>query len=142
MYKLLGRGVTTDVQLTRIGKRLFGNKWLGVHASDVKPAVIMSKITSKTGLYYGIINVDGRFDPGSHWLSIIYDKAHDIWYIWDSFARKSKRLIPKFIRTIGFKYIDINQKSDQRNDQDDCGQRSSALLLYVAKHGLSNVHLI
>lgn len=153
MYKILGRGSTSDYQLDRVGKRLFKTKWLGVHPVNVKPSIVMSKIHAVdrsaqqnkikgNGMYYGIINVDHSNEPGSHWLSIIYDKSQDTWYIWDSFARKSTRLIPKFIRTIGYKYIDLNKKSNQLDSQDDCGQRSLALMLYIAKHGIQSAHLI
>jgi hypothetical protein len=134
MYTILGKGVTTDRQLNKVGKKLFGEQWLGVYPSDIKPHQLMKHV--KQGPNYGIINVDGKNDPGSHWLSIYWNAPDDKWIIWDSFARKSKRLIPAFIKTIGYRYIDLNEKSDQKSSQDDCGARSMAVLLYIKKHGL------
>jgi hypothetical protein len=91
---------------------------------------------------YAIINVDGRYDPGSHWLSVIFDATKNKYYIYDSFARRLKKLIPKFVSVIGFNYITMNTKSDQKNSESTCGQRSMAVLLYVAKYGLEPAMLI
>lgn len=137
MYRLLGKGVTTDRQLEFVGRRLFGVNWLGVFPSDVKPRELLKHV-DVDGSYYGIINVDGRSDPGSHWLAIILQKIEGsmFYHIYDSYARKSKRLIPKFIKTIGYKYIDLNGESDQTKKETNCGARSMAVLLFVARHGL------
>jgi len=133
MYQALGRGVTTDIQLEKVGKKLFGQRWLGVYPVDVKPHEIMKNI--KPGLNYGILNVDGRDSVGSHWLSVCYDTKKDQWLIYDSFARKSTKLIPKFIRTIGYKYYDLNKGADQLDHQESCGARSMAMLIHISKHG-------
>jgi len=133
MYTALGRGVTTDRQLNRIGKKLFGRRWLGVYPVDVKPKTIMRKMNP--GANYGIINVDGSGLPGSHWLSVCYDTKKDKWLIYDSFARKSTKLIPTFIKTIGYKYHDINTGADQPDHESSCGARSMAMLIHIAKHG-------
>jgi hypothetical protein len=138
MFRLLGRGVTSDHQLNIVGKRLFGKSWLGVFSSDVLPNQLMKNV--KPGKNYGIINVDGRNEPGSHWLSIFIDTTVENakWHIYDSYARHSKRLIPKFIKTIGFKYIDMNTKSDQSETEESCGARSMAVLLHIKRHGIQS----
>lgn len=139
MKKILGNGMTTDAQLNKVGKKLFGSRWIGVFSSDVKPTVLMPK-TSPTGLSMGIINVDGKYLPGSHWLGIIYDGSK--WYIYDSFNRRSKKLIPKFIKMLGYNYVDTNSKADQKNSEDNCGSRVMAFLLFVKRYGIHRAHVV
>ena len=138
--KILCHGVSSDVPLDRVGRKLFGKKWLGIFASDVKANVFSKNIT--TGLNYSIINVDGSGEPGSHWLSVIFDTKSDLFYIWDSYARKSTKLIPKFAKMLGYRYIDINKKGDQGDEETNCGARSMAFILFVKKHGLKFAHHI
>ena len=141
MYQVLGRGITNDLQLNKVGKSLFGKQWLGVFPVDVKPARFLANVQPGK-LNYAIINVDGQSDPGSHWLSVIFDASNNKYYIYDSFARRLKRLIPKFVKTIGFNYITMNGGSDQKNSSMDCGARSMSVLLFVAKHGLTPAMMI
>ena len=127
----MGRGTTTDVQLDRLGKKLFGRSWLGVYPSDKD----IMKNVKNLRLYYGIINVDRSYEPGSHWIAIIYDRMADLFHIWDSFGRPSKQLIPNFIKKIN--YVDMHRNgADQKNKQNSCGQRSIAILLMAKKYGL------
>ena len=135
IYKALGRGVTTDNQLNRIGKKLLAKRYIGTFPQDIKPQQIMPK--TRAGNCYFIINTDLTKGPGLHWVSVYYSKADDKFYVYDSFARSSCSLLPHFIRTIGSSYIDINKKGDQANDEDNCGQRSLAFLIFVHKHGIA-----
>ena len=144
MYKALGRSVTTDRQLEFVGRRLFGENWLGVFPSCVKPREFLKR-ADIDGFYYAILNVSPANDPpGTHWLAVILRKreGNAFYYIWDSYARNSKKLIPRFIKSIGYKYIDINGQSDQKVSESDCGARSMAVLLYVARHGIASAKLI
>lgn len=139
MYRVLGKGITTDRQLNTVGKQIFGKEWLGVFPSDVKPYTLMKNATMD-GKSYGIINVDGSGEPGSHWYSIFRDASQPNakWYLWDSFARKSTRMIPKFIKTIGYRYIDLNKTADQKKSELDCGARAMAVLAYIKKYGIQS----
>ena len=134
MYSILGNDVTSDLQLNSVGRKIFKNSWLGVHPVNVKKATLMNRI--KPGLNYGIINVDHSSLPGSHWLSIIYNGK--TWYIYDSYARKLKKLIPRFIRSIDFRYINMNKQADQKDNENSCGARSMAVLLYTCKYGIQS----
>lgn len=139
----MGQNSTTDSQLNKIGKRLFKEQWIGVHPVDVKPKKIMPHLITSRGMHYGIINVDGSSQPGSHWQSVIYDGKTRHWWIWDSFGRKSSKLIPKFIKTIGSDYIDINiNGSNQKNSEESCGQKSIAMLLFIKKYGLKSARKV
>ncbi len=134
---MLGKGVTSDAQLDHVGKKLIGKCYLGTFPVDVKP-IYYPACKDK----YFIINVDGKNSPGSHWLAVFFSHELNTYLIYDSFARKSRRLIPRFISTIGYKYIDVNKKSDQRVSQDNCGQRSLAMLAFIKKYGYQHARLI
>lgn len=131
MIAVLGNGITTDSQLNTVGRKLFKSKWLGVHPSDVSARTI--NIKQRRGHKYFIINVDGSSEPGSHWLGVAWDGSK--FHIYDSYARSSKKLIPSFIKTIGYDYIDANHTADQRDREDNCGARAMAWLVYAAKYG-------
>lgn len=135
MYEVIGtRGVTTDLQLERVGKKTLGKKYIGTFTQDVKPKTIMPKMTP--GNNYFILNQDVSSGPGIHWISCIYSTNTDQFIIYDSFGRKSRKLLPHFIRSIGARYIDINKEGDQPDSSSDCGQRSLAFLIFVKKYGL------
>ena len=135
----LGKGVTADSQLTKVGKALLGDSYLGTFAVDVKPIRLVTPPGTEA---YFIINVDGSNHPGSHWLAVYKSPDLNKYLIYDSFARKSKRLIPKFIKTVGFRYVDVNKKSDQEVKEDNCGQRSLAMLVFIKKYGYKKAKLI
>lgn len=136
MYKLLGKGMTTDTQLTKVGKKLLGASYLGTFSSDIK----ISNIPKNLPIYF-IINVDGEYDEGSHWLAISRLAGNDKYHIYDSFARKSKILIPTFIKS-HYKYIDLNKNADQTTKETNCGARCMAVLVYVARHGIKSAKCI
>jgi hypothetical protein len=135
--KKVGKGVTTDTTLNRLGRQLLGKSFLGVFSSDFKPRAMRTGRTSSF-----IINVDGSNLPGSHWLAVAKHPAVNKFIIYDSFARKSKKLIPNFIKTVGYEYVDINRKSDQKIHEDNCGQRSLAFLVFLKKYGVEAARAI
>jgi hypothetical protein len=136
MYKYLNRGLTYDKDLSRVGKAFLKDKFLGTFSSDVKLAKINRLSKGKTTVYF-IINVDGKTEPGSHWLAII--KTGGVYHIYDTFARKLSNLIPNFLKTVRHEYTQVNGKSDQHVNSEVCGQRSLALLLYGYKYGIDKI---
>ncbi len=141
MYKIVGhKKATTDTQLTRIGRKIFGKDYLGTFPQDVKPNAVMSKVTK--GDSYFIINLDKKNKPGVHWIGVYYNTNTDKFYIYDSFARKSSKILPHFIKTIGYKHVDMNGGSDQTDKMEDCGQRSLSYLVFVKKYGIQNARHI
>lgn len=135
MYQVLGRGITNDLQLNKVGKSLFGKQWLGVFPVDVKPARFLTNV-QRGRLNYAIINTGDSKSAGIHWIAVIFDASKNKYYIYDSFARRLKKLIPSFVKTIGYNYITMNDGQDQKNSSEDCGARSMSVLLFAAKHGL------
>ena len=124
-----GKHALNDLEVSKIGKLLLGNsKYLGTFPQDRTPF--------KSG--YFIINVDKSGEIGSHWCSIYADKNKNM-YVYDSFARPSKRLLPylyKNAKDKGFNLIDINKKSDQKKSSNICGPISLSFLKSVEKFGI------
>jgi hypothetical protein len=85
MITILGRKGTTDQQLTDLGNKLFGRKYIGTFPQNYK-------VKSSPANQYFIINTDTSGEKGAHWVSIVKNK--NTYYSYDSFARKAKRLLP------------------------------------------------
>jgi hypothetical protein len=91
---------------------------------------------------YSILNTDSSTDGGGLHRVGCYQKD-DMLFIYDSFARK--KLMSQFVdkmKHFGFKCVYVNKKSDQQNQQIDCGLRSLLFLLFVEKYGIDKAKLI
>lgn len=134
-YKVKGTTWATD--LGRIGKDIFKDKWLGVFAQDTVPSSYLNEA-------YGIVNVDTSNKKGSHWVAI-YKKGKTI-YIYDSFNRESKTLLPVLIRQLhstGRRYVDSNKlDAEQVITQRNCGLRCIAWLSVVRDLGITQARKI
>jgi hypothetical protein len=119
---------------------MIGPSYLGTFPVDVSAAVIAKRsLLFPTSSF--IINVDNSSESGSHWLSVIKDK-NGVFHIYDSFARGLKKLIPKFLKTVKHKYVKLNVKSDQKDSEDNCGQRSLSVLIFHKKYGIKDLKKI
>lgn len=129
IVKEWGNKALYDNEITDIGRQLLGKKYVGTYPIDKVPLSGSDK--------YMIANVDAEGLPGSHWLGI-YLKGDTI-YVYDSFARKSKKLL-KHLHDKAKKYkkkiVDINAKADQRGNSEVCGPISLAWLYIVYKNGI------
>ena len=129
IIKIWGNKALYDNQITDIGQQLLGKKYVGTFPIDRVPLSGSDK--------YMIANVDGSGLPGSHWVAVFL-KGDNI-YVYDSFARKSKKLL-KPLHDKAKKYkkniIDINAKSDQKNHTEICGAISLSFLYIVHKYGI------
>lgn len=129
IVKTWGSHPLTDVEVTKIGKLLLGSKYKGTFPVD--------KIPFKPG--YFIINCDKSGLPGSHWCSVFIDSKKNM-YMYDSFARPSKKLLPylyKNAKEKGYKLINVNGKSDQHKKSNICGAISIAWLKAVDRFGIA-----
>lgn len=126
IIKILGRKSTTDQQLTSLGKKLFGKKYVGTFSQDYKP-----KKTPKC--QYFIINTDVLGKPGKHWVAIV--KNNNTYYIYDSFARSAKRLIPIFVKGKLIVESDLSDQ-EQRGLSQVCGQLCLSFLSIVHTYGI------
>jgi hypothetical protein len=103
--KKLGRGITYDEDLAARGRELFGAKFNGVYPADV----------TRPFRGYSIVNLDGKNEPGSHWVA----EANTL--IYDSFGRNG------ILRGSGVdQYTDPD--AEQKVQEDNCGQRCLAWL--------------
>ena len=126
------KNATTNHELNIQGRALFKSKWLGVFMQD-------SKIPKSPKSAYFIINVDRKHQAGSHWIGI-HRTIHDTYYIFDSFGRRSNKLIPLFVR--GKIHIDSDNDQNQHIDSKICGSLSLAWLKVIKEHGIRNALLI
>ncbi len=124
--KVIGNKSTDSLQLNQLGKKLFGNKFLGCYPIDQIPVM-------KQGQYC-ILNQDKTGGPGIHWLGCYKNNNH--YNIYDSFGRSSDKLL-------GLKNtIDSKHDAEQKEIEQNCGQRSLSWLLCVQKYGIENALLI
>lgn len=124
--RLVGRGITDNLLLDKIGKLLFGFKWAGVFAKDHFADVPITNFYQ-----YAIVNTDTSNLGGEHWIPVAFDFQH--MYSSDSFGRDvNKLLLP---HTKIKKYTNADRDPEQKKQQTNCGARSLAWLSVFDKHG-------
>lgn len=128
MYKRLGRGITYAKQLTTVGKSVLGQAYRGTFPQDRHPNNL-----SNGDVF--ILNLDKAASGGSHWVGVAYVNKKFI--IYDSFGRSSSRILPHFIKQIGYKYADTDRDAEQKKKQNDCGQRSLSFLIFLKQYGVA-----
>jgi hypothetical protein len=106
MIKELGNGSTYNTDLNRVCKHLWGSKFKGVLSSD--------NDIPKTG--YCIVNTDPSYLPGKHWIAICNG------LVYDSFGRKTKKLVPNMKGS----YTDTEYDAEQKESESNCGSRCCA----------------
>lgn len=131
----IGRRAMDSVQVHNIGKALFSNKFLGVFPVDKVPL-------SKSG--YAIVNTDVSGNPGIHWVGFI--RKGNTAYIFDSFARKSSKILKILTDRLKIKGIQIINSDlsdhEQRGKSQVCGQLSLSWLQVAHKLGIKSAVLI
>ena len=122
----LGKGETSDADLNRLGRILFGKQW-----AAAVPANVVCPVSSARP--YGITNTKGA--PGEHWMGVVWE-APKRRMVFDSFGRRVLRISadPKILAHGG--RIDNTAAIDtQPILASDCGQRSMAWLVVYALRG-------
>jgi hypothetical protein len=131
---LMGHSNTTfDKELNGAGRKLLGVKFKGVFPSDKIP-----KLNDLAP--YAILNLDKSTEPGSHWIALI--KHGDDAIVYDSFGRDSKQIIPGLHFSGNGIILNTDDDAEQGVLQEDCGQRSLALLVFYDKFGAKDTLLI
>jgi len=123
MKKIVGNTTTYSSTLYKVGKKLFGNNFIGVFTSDNIPTI--------PNAHMCIVNLDTSKQSGSHWVGIIKDKGRIL--IYDSFGRKAIKILSK-VKNID-KYIDTELDKEQDISESNCGARCLAYLMVYHKHG-------
>ena len=114
--KIYGRGMKTNIQLIEIAKNIFPMLGNNVFRN-------MEYQFDKMKGKFSIINTDNG--NGEHWLAT-FQRGKNI-YVFDSFGRPTKNLIPVFYKRAihaGYTIIDTDYDADQRDEQVDCGIRA------------------
>lgn len=131
MKKFIGNSITYSTSLHKKGKKLFGNRFLGVFPADQLPNNIKNR-----QMY--IANLSNSDETGEHWISAF--KHNNKLYVYDSFGRASKKIIPSIIGTGNVKDFEYDAEQDEK--EYNCGLRSMVALYMmdsldpeiVAKH--------
>ena len=92
---------------------------------------------------YSIINNDNGV--GQHWLAV-YQERNKV-YVWNTFGRDIKKLMPEFHargKAQGYDIIKANKKyeHEQETNQSDCGLRSLAWLILCESKGVKTATLV
>lgn len=122
----IGKTTTTDnFNLQQVGMQLIGpKKFKGVYPYDVLPTLKPKQSA--------IINTDTHLEPGTHWVAI-YRSTKDQYYLFDSYGREWKNVIPNLKRIVG-ENCDIISARHIRQfgyTSSHCGQSSLSYLIYL-----------
>ena len=128
---ILGNRSTYGSDLERVAIKMMGSQFKGVFPSDKIPRLNALKP-------YAILNLDRSDQPGSHWIAIAFSNGKT--YVYDSFGRKSSRIIPTL--THGRGIVDSDYDAEQDVLEENCGPRSLAWLLFFNAMGAKNAILI
>ncbi len=136
MIKMLGNKSTFSDNLDKVGRKKLGTKFHGVYPSDKIPKLNRIKP-------YAVINLDNSRKPGSHWVAIAWNDNARYHMVYDSFGRKTQKILPNFYNQRGGKkIIDTEYDAEQRIKEDNCGQRCLAWLMCVDKFGFDLSKLV
>ena len=122
---ILGTGVTSNIQLYKLGKILFGDRFIGVYSANEFPRV-------KEGEMF-IINTDPNTKPGLHWLAMY--KKNKL-YGYDSYARRIQTLSKYFKNK---RIINANSFRQESYKGSDCGSLAMAYLVTAFTYGPDNI---
>ena len=129
-----GSGTTYASTLEKIAYSKLGIHFKGVFASDQIPLLnILQK--------YAIVNLDKSSQSGSHWIGVAFEDNKI--YVFDSFGRKSIKIIPSLYKSYSAKsIIDTDYDAEQTENQENCGALSLTWLLFFDKYKAKNAILI
>lgn len=134
LIKHLGKHALTDVEVSDMGKKMFGKKYIGTYPVDRVPL-------SKNG--YMIINTDKYGNPGIHWVGGI-KKGHTF-YIYDSFGRKGSKILKPLtdkLKLKGIKIVNSDLDNEQRGKSEVCGHLCLSWLYVAHELGINYALLI
>ena len=133
-YKLeliskLGRKALNNDTIDKYSKILFQTKYKGCFAQN-------NKFELKPGYY--IIDTDVESGKGIHWISLILTAKTA--YIYDSFSRDPKKILPHLLQHLkNYKIVSSDRKDvEQKGKSAICGHASLAFLLVAQKLGLKS----
>ena len=108
----------STTEINYICFNLFGNKYTGTYASDRIPKRFK----------YIIVNLDPSHKRGSHWVAMC--NINNKIYVYDSFGRKTNKILPTFKG----KSIMSDDDAEQKKLEINCGHRCISWLMCVDKY--------
>lgn len=117
-------GETTDAQLNRVGRRLFGRKYAGAYAADERPP-----LTGATP--YAIMNAGRRAGGGTHWYAVARLPGGRAILASDSFGRPIRGFSEDYetlTQRGRYRVRNADRRPEQRRAENNCGARSIAWL--------------
>lgn len=127
MVKLVGNKTTYLTPLNKAGKKLFGDKFLGVFAADTIPKNI------ENGKCL-IANLDNHNEPGEHWVAICKHVSKNELLVYDTFARNIHKILPDlFNRSERIKTTEKDK--EQKKSETNCGAHALAFIDIYYKYG-------
>ena len=128
LEKAYGDGMKTNFQLIEIASHVFPQLKQNVFRNaDYDFDQMINR--------FAIVNTDNR--KGVHWTAT-YQTGRTI-YLFDSFGRSTKNLIPVFYKRAkkaGYMIIDTRHRREQKDYQQDCGLRSLAWIIIASSRGI------
>ena len=113
---VLGTGVTTNTQLLKLGKQIFGDRFKNVYCADDRITLINGQCC--------IMNTDSSNQRGTHWISLF--KHRDHYYVFDSFGSDAHTLSKYFKYK---KWINVEFHRIESYKASSCGELSMAFLV-------------
>lgn len=116
----------TNIQLEKLGKKMFGQNFLGVYPSDSIPKI--TNIDDKAIIF----NLSKHTEPGTHYIAVIF-KRKKIYYF-DSYGKPLKnKYILNNLRKFNIP-IFYHTRSIQHKDSIFCGLFSLAYIKAILKN--------
>ena len=123
----LGKKALSDEQLNKLGKQMFGDKYIGTFAQD--------KLPMTSG--YFIVNVDTskRINTDkAHWIGIY--QTEKCMYVYDSYGRHTRFILPIIFNKTKKRIVDSKHDPEQYGYSELCGHLAMAWLCVVRDKGI------
>ena len=128
---ILGDGVTSNLQLDRLGFTTFEGDYLGTFSSNQFPKYIRNEKCL-------ILNTDPSTKKGSHWVA--FYKINNKLYYYDSFNRSKSELSKYWSKRRLYKANKTDR--DQSFEEKSCGSRAFTWLVLMKKYGEKAIDVI
>lgn len=131
--KILGNKATSSEELTSLGKKIFGGKYIGTLPRD-----LINGNTFSNKKKYVIINNQTSDKGGEHWVASAYNDGTI--YSYDSYGNNIFELIPE-LRQFN-KVVNADRDAEQVGNQENCGARCMTWLYMFDRYGKEKALLI
>lgn len=125
----LHNGETTNIELDKLGKRLFRDKYKGTVSVDMMPQRVKGMKVNDCLIF----NLDTASQGGSHWVAVYKFGPKTLFY--DSFGRTANHIVESRGFEIPTPYLNTELDPEQNQKELNCGQRCMTFLLICKYFG-------